>query len=1788
MNDAEERALASKIREELLEKDVKMLASLDEDVKSFINLEDDSFIYGDPAKLKKSFGLDLRMHLEKGGKPSEYFKANIKRLKGYLSDDLLPYFYRTVDTVNEWQTESNSYYRRSYRGLGDYTLYLKRFSDILKAYRRVTVQGIDIYSLLTGDVPEEMKAYFRFNSVRKLPDYYIAAKLDEGDPKLEELLTDVVYGEAGTLDTQFIRGMFMSHNERMYEVLGKTLVAARLSEGLRQAIAENMDFGTREGFHYLLKVIEENDLIRFASVKRAMAVFTGIWAIDSKDDTRIAKKTLSLILRTYEGDKAVEEMLSSEDSMEIFIGLWSYGTVDIHDGMKKAVELARKGSRHQRLTACYFLAKNPQPYDLKKYSAEIVREYNDDDEILANILPVFMPRVEDRINYTLYQKQNRYYYRGRYDRVYADCSFYFESEKECREALELLYGILDRVPKKGLTFEESVFPWNKEELTRNDLAIRIAFCASALKDEDEILKAAGLLKDITGEYSYRGSVLELLLRQPVNAEMLKILTEAVADPQEAAHVIAFALIKQEMQDDRSEAAPGVAAPAGRLPESCYDQLESMLRLKKAEIRANVIELLDSRGPEEKLKMLERIFRDGKEEKVTGGLDLILRLKKEEDAIFPEAVKTMDLIENPTTKEKILMDEIRGTSAGEESGDTFEYDKEATYTPVVDAEYFSEVLDLFYRLFPESDVFDTVSKASCLSGKVKKPVTYHMSGASGLQAEKDFIQKLDKLIEDHKDKEYEYWNGTQMIGNGIYGSFTGPKGNTFPLAEVWDALLQESYLSDGQLLNLYHLFDIYGYHKTINGYLEFFRPLMARIFGPVFADEKILEVKYLQQISVILSHYIYLRGLRQKYSKYIAPVVCLYLNETKEETEFAYTSEAIINSWQRERAEKDKTYYKSVLDHYVIRDAIETIREDDRNFPIHYLYRNGIVISHIGHESFNIAGYASISDPRNGKGPHPVDYISAAACGYISRDFLYKSLLDSERIRDSVETVSDLIKYIREAGQSIASRDHRYYSAAIGRRRVNELMSQLLKVDAKELEQAPEKYLEGAAGGNASAENGSEGENDFSELQKKKVAIAAECYENISRLIMSNELVRGDTPTEYSSCSLALKRVYGLDYLVRILSALGSETLDRTSMFFSYANRQISKRESMSHLLSVCIPDAAEGDAKEQAAKLKSLVKGTDIKEARLIEAGLYSPEWLPIIGEYLGWEGFMSGCYYFMAHMNEKFDDKRAAVIAKYSPLTEEEFNVGAFDIDWFREVYETLGKKRFEEIYKAAKYISDGSKHSRARKYADAARGEMDVQKTEAEIEQKRNKDLLMAYALIPCKDEERKERYSFIQKYIKESKQFGAQRRASEKAAGEMAVKNLAAASGYPDETRFVLKMEREISSELSSFFEPHEVGEYVILLEAGDGGAVSVSVSKGGKALKSLPAAIKKNEYVEDLNDAKKAFTEQYRRTRIMMEEAMESETTFLVSEIFDMCEDRVIGAMIRSILFKQGDFIGFPEEMKAVGLATDSPVVVAHPFHLYESGRWHDFQKVCFEKQLKQPFKQIFRELYVKTEEEKNLNESMRYAGNQVNPQKTVALLRSRRWVADEEDGLQKVYYKENIIATIYAMADWFSPSDIEAPTLEWVAFYDRKIFERKPISEIPDILFSEVMRDVDLAVSVAHAGEIDPEMSHSTIEMRRDIAEFVVSMLKLTNVTFTDSHALVKGERASYNIHLGSGVIHQEGGAMLNVLPVHSQNRGRIFLPFVDDDPKTAEIMSKIVTFAEDKKIKDPFILEQIR
>lgn len=107
-------------------------------------------------------------------------------------------------------------------------------------------------------------------------------------------------------------------------------------------------------------------------------------------------------------------------------------------------------------------------------------------------------------------------------------------------------------------------------------------------------------------------------------------------------------------------------------------------------------------------------------------------------------------------------------------------------------------------------------------------------------------------------------------------------------------------------------------------------------------------------------------------------------------------------------------------------------------------------------------------------------------------------------------------------------------------------------------------------------------------------------------------------------------------------------------------------------------------------------------------------------------------------------------------------------DKDWFLEAYNAVGEKYFDALYKNAKYITDSnSAYRRSQLYTDAVLRRLDKAETKAEIADKQNQEKLRAYTLIPldanapayalC-------RYEFIQRYAKESRQFGAQRKASE----------------------------------------------------------------------------------------------------------------------------------------------------------------------------------------------------------------------------------------------------------------------------------------------------------------------------------------------------------------------------------------------------------------------------------------
>ncbi|TVQ49009.1 MAG: DUF4132 domain-containing protein [Saprospirales bacterium] len=269
-------------------------------------------------------------------------------------------------------------------------------------------------------------------------------------------------------------------------------------------------------------------------------------------------------------------------------------------------------------------------------------------------------------------------------------------------------------------------------------------------------------------------------------------------------------------------------------------------------------------------------------------------------------------------------------------------------------------------------------------------------------------------------------------------------------------------------------------------------------------------------------------------------------------------------------------------------------------------------------------------------------------------------------------------------------------------------------------------------------------------------------------------------------------------------------------------------------------------------------------------------------------------------------------------------------------------------------------------------------------------------------------------------------------------------------------------------------------------------------------------------------------------------------------------------------------------------SENPVFLAHCCDLNSSGKWSDWQKYCYDNKIQQPFKQIFRELYLPTpDEEFKQTVSSRYSGYQLQTKKAVALFKTRGWTLDYEQGLQKVFHKQKIIAEVFAIADWFAPSEVEGPKLETIRFIDHNSYTDVPFRDVPPYIFSEVMRDIDLVVSVAFAAGVDPETSLSTIDLRRAIARESARLFKLKNVEFQDRHIIIEGHYTNYSLHLGSGVVHKRPGGFINIIPVHSSHRGRIFLPFMDEDPKTAEIVSKMLLLAEDKKLKDPTILTQI-
>ena len=128
--------------------------------------------------------------------------------------------------------------------------------------------------------------------------YLIAYEIDNGNKELIDLIKGALGSQKSKIDLNYsiMQAIFISNNKELLELTGKLLLAAKLQEGVRQEICENMDRGLQENFEYMFKIIYDNNLIRFSSVKRALATWTGLTRDESDDISKFGKKELELSL----------------------------------------------------------------------------------------------------------------------------------------------------------------------------------------------------------------------------------------------------------------------------------------------------------------------------------------------------------------------------------------------------------------------------------------------------------------------------------------------------------------------------------------------------------------------------------------------------------------------------------------------------------------------------------------------------------------------------------------------------------------------------------------------------------------------------------------------------------------------------------------------------------------------------------------------------------------------------------------------------------------------------------------------------------------------------------------------------------------------------------------------------------------------------------------------------------------------------------------------------------------------------------------------------------------------------------------------------------------------------------------------------------------------------------------------------------------------------------------------------------------------------------------------------
>lgn len=291
------------------------------------------------------------------------------------------------------------------------------------------------------------------------------------------------------------------------------------------------------------------------------------------------------------------------------------------------------------------------------------------------------------------------------------------------------------------------------------------------------------------------------------------------------------------------------------------------------------------------------------------------------------------------------------------------------------------------------------------------------------------------------------------------------------------------------------------------------------------------------------------------------------------------------------------------------------------------------------------------------------------------------------------------------------------------------------------------------------------------------------------------------------------------------------------------------------------------------------------------------------------------------------------------------------------------------------------------------------------------------------------------------------------------------------------------------------------------------------------------------------------------------------------------------------------------------------------------------------QVTQPFPQVWREVYLLTDAERATETySNRWAAHILRQHQTMELARANGWRVTHRLGFDTPNDEpwHRVIADYGLVADyWVSGCGGEHAEYSQGGAYtyittDRLQFHpiegaatdsaRGPargdviaLTEVPPIVFSEIMRHGDLFTSIASIGN-DPtwlddgrEAEHPNdwqrhaeaywhsvntgelevaAQRRRAILERTIPRLKIADKLSLDDRFLhVQGTRGSYKIHLGAGGAFI-GKQHMCIVPKSEAKAGKVWLPF-EGDRTLSIILSKAMLLAADDKITDPVILAQL-